>query len=475
MDRFPLEEGSFNRAPSTPSTFSSRVSTPEHLDDDLQPILSSAAQHATDVSPLSVKRAATAVYTSGDDDHVGQASVAATAAASVAAAVLKKQPRDDSHNPVKTIENMIIESGQRSIPLETIEKALSWEENYDESLRSYLQGYQSLFIVSPVDDVVALRQLSLDTTSRRTMKPKKRQNLSHAIGSVSYSSIAEAFDIDKLESLYENRGLEVTNSVGVLHVRCSSFDLFIFSMGCVVWWGMDREHHWIVDEDFLCDNAIVVRSVRERHWQKDIVELFPIWCTYQERHGMELDDDGIAAFTEHLPFDHYIIPDKQPQRSQVMLAVSCALARSAKVDFLEYITVSSSGRVLNLPEEPQSMWDYFSAKREIAKLEGELRTVQMMMTSLQDIPEAMWEMYFLRPFFVLSNQQNSVERRLEWFLARSEALFEQLESNKRRRHRLFMLSSDVFLIVLLVLDVVVMSLRLIVKMFFSVDEVQERR
>jgi uncharacterized Rmd1/YagE family protein len=243
--------------------------------------------------------------------------------------------------------------------------------------------------------------------------------------------------------------------------------MFVFESGCVVWWGKEREDHWIVDEDFLSGNPIILRAVHERHWQKDISELFPIWCTFQDRYGMELNEAGVEAFTEHLPFDHYLVPSMQPQRAQVMLAVSSALARSAKVDYLEYITVSSSGRVLSVSNEPRSMWEYFKTKKEIAKMEGELRTVQVSMTALQDIPDAMWEMFFLRPFFVLTNQQNSVERRLEWFLARSEALFEQLENIKRRRHRLFMLSSDVFLIGLLVLDVVVLSLRLIVRLFVS--------
>ncbi len=462
----PFDAGSFDRTVSTPSIASE--------DDADRLSLADQAEH----SPL-MHRSDTAVFSweggdlaphgdNGSANVVGASAVSPTAMAS-ADPKSRRPPRDDTTNPVKVIENMIIESGQHSIPLEAIEKVLRWEENYDESLRSYLQGYQSLFIVSPVDDVVALRQLSLDTTSRRTMKPKKRQTLSHAVKSISYSSIAESFDLAMLESIYENRGLEVNNSAGVLHVHCSKFNLFVFSMGCVVWWGQDREDHWIVDEDFLSDNAIVVRAIRERHWQKDITELFPIWCTYQERYGMELTEEGIEAFTEHLPFDHYIVPEKQPQRAQVMLAVSCALARSAKVDFLEYITVSSSTRVMGVSDEPRTMWEYFATKTEIAKMEGELRTVQVMMTALQDIPEAMWEMFFLRPFFVLANQQNSVERRLEWFLARSEALFEQLENIKRRRHRLFMLSSDVFLIALLVVDVVVLSLRLIVKMFFSAE------
>lgn len=391
----------------------------------------------------------------------------------------KIQPSD----PRNMIESLIIESGQMSVDLSDIKQQLNWTEVFEEfygSLDEFLLSYQSIFVVSPVADSVALRNQGLDVTTRRSTKPKKRQQLSHSIGSVSYSSIAESFNLDGLEPLYRNRGYRVQR-IGeeVLHVSSHGIlDLFILFNGVVVWWGMDRTDHWVVDDDFFEDSSLVCsRFANERHWQKDIWELFPNWCTYEfDKHSVVdipsqhvESQETLNRFSEKLCFDHYLIPIDEPLRTQVMVVVSFSLARAAKVDYLEHVTSATQRAVLAIPVEPKSLIDHFSARKRIAQLEGELRVTQMTITSLHETPDILWEMPWLRGYFVLAENQTSVQPRREWFMARSDALFQKLQSIQGRRHRLFMMSSDVFLIVLLVLDVVAMLMRLSVKMFFPKD------
>lgn len=391
----------------------------------------------------------------------------------------KKVPAD----PRQIIEGMIVESGQISLPFEEIELDLQWTECYEDyygTIHEYLQSYQSVFVVSPVADSVALRsQQTQKTQSRRSIKPQKQHISRQSIGSVSYCSIADSFDISGLERLYRNRGyvVSIQSDGEVLHVSVPSrLDLFLIANGVVVWWGADRTDHWIVDDDFLQDSSqICIKHVEERHWQKDIDELFPLWCTFQydKRSGdVEgvVDEVALLRFNEKLCFDHYLIPSHEPMRSQVMMTISFSLGRAAKVDYLEHVTRESQKSVMAVPSEVTSLMDYFSARKRIAKLEGELRVTNMTITALHDTPDFLWEMPWLRGYFVMAENQNSVVARRDWFLARADALFEKLQSIQSRRHRLFMMSSDVFLIVLLILDVVAMLMRLGVKMFFERTE-----
>lgn len=381
-----------------------------------------------------------------------------------------------AQDPRQIIEGMIVESGQISIPFDEIERDLNWTECYESyygTIHEYLQSYQSIFVVSPIADSVALRsQLTTANKGRRTTKPQKRQVLSRQVGSVSYCSIAEAFELVGLEQLYRNRGYAVTRNDEMLQVTSPGrLDLFILANGVVVWWGADRTDHWVIDDDFMADTSTVNQKYTEgRHWQADIDELFPTWCTFEYDPWLvdknAVDENALLRFNEKLCFDHYLIPSDEPMRSQVMMAVSFSLGRAAKVDYFEHVTQASQRAVLAVPSDVHRILDYFSAHKNIRKLEGELRITTMTITTLHDTPEFLWEMPWLRGYFVMAENQNSVEARRDWFLARADALFEKLKNIQARRHRLFMMSSDVFLIVLLVLDVVAMLMRLSMAMFF---------
>lgn len=385
---------------------------------------------------------------------------------------------DPPAQPLRIIESLIIESGKMSVPLEEIESQLAWGAVYEEfygPLDEYLNSYQSVFIVSPLVDSVAMRLFTKDTSTRRSTKPQKRSNLTDGIGSISYSSIAESFDLVGLEALYRSRGLDVQRFLDeALRVSCATFDLFVLDCGVVVWWGMDRSDHWCVDDDFLRDGSQVLRRfTNENHWQKDVFELFPVWCTYQYSNSdtpvisgrQVVDEDMLLRFQEKLCFDHYGIPSQEPLRSQVMLAVSQSLARSAKVDYYERMLNQTQIAVFNFPSEPKGFMNHFPPSNEIAKLQGEIQMMQMHLTSLHDTPEILWEMPWLRAYFVMCEEQNTVDSRRDWYGARTEALLQKLENISARRHRLFMMSSDVFLIILLVLDVISLLLRLSSKMF----------
>ncbi|GET90827.1 hypothetical protein, conserved [Leishmania tarentolae] len=427
-------------------------------------------------------------------------------------------------DPRTRLLDLVITNTTASITLAEMEQEMQWNAQYAATygeLREYLQSYQSIFVVSPVDDRVRLRRLfsirtnglaresrrstqhssplssrqrhgrrsgrdaayrAQSAADRRTGKPSlpSAEALAAHIGSVSYSCIAERLDLDALETVYHRRGYKTEIAHSVLHVSSEScFDLFLFSNGAVVWWGMERKNHWMVDDDFLSASNHLLEGVVHRYLQADIEALFPIWCSYELDEQCELAqvpstlgfrplavEPALDRLAKVLCFDHYLVPAREPLRSLVMLAFSHSLCRSAGVDYFEHVTKWSHRHILSTPAEFTGLLDYYSTKRRISRLEGEIAVAQLAIQSAHDIPEVLWEEPWLQGYYDLAEQQNTTESRLSWFTSRSDTLLEQLSHIKGRRYCLFMLGSDVFLIVLLMLDVIFMTSRLVAKMYF---------
>lgn len=437
-------------------------------------------------------------------------------------------------DPRSRLLDLVITNTAGSVTLGEMEQAMRWGTQYEPTygpLLAYLQSYQSIFVVSPVDDRVRLRRLfsirteealrarasrsslllqqrrgsqsqlrrrsgnevsaahrSSSAADRRSGKPSlpSAEALAAHIGSVSYSCVGEHMKLDTLETVYRRRGYDTAMMYGVLHVTSKNdFHLFLFSSGAVVWWGMDRKEHWMVEDDFLAEATHIAEGVEHRYMQSEIEALFPIWCSFEvDEQWWEEDVQAVSPLdiqptvvkpslerlSKVLCFDHYLVPPTEPARSLIMLTFSHSLGRAARVDYFEYVTKWSHRHILSIPAEFSGLLDYFSTKQRIAKLEGEIEVAQLAIQSIHDTPEVLWEVPWLQAYYDMVEQQNTAQSRLSWFTSRSDTLLEQLSHIKVRRHRLFMLGSDVFLIVILILDVVFMTSRLVAKMYFKVEE-----
>ncbi|KPI90186.1 hypothetical protein ABL78_0704 [Leptomonas seymouri] len=421
-------------------------------------------------------------------------------------------------DPRNRLLDLVISNTSASVTLGEIEQAMKWSTRYEPMygpLQEYLQSYQSIFVVSPVDDRVRLRRLfsirtwqqqrhtshprlgrrsgreaaarrSSSAADRRSGKPSlpSAEALAAHIGSVSYSCVGEHLCLAPLETVYRRRGYDTAMMHSVLHVTSENdFHLFLFSSGAVVWWGMDRKDHWMVEDDFLSQSSHISEGVEHRYTQSEIDALFPIWCSYEvdeQCSNMQIDSPlgiqpaavkpALERLSKVLCFDHYLVPANEPARSLVMLTFSHSLGSSARVDYFEYVTKWSHRLILSIPPEFSGLLDYFSTQRQVAKLEGEIEVAQLAIQSIHDTPEVLWEVPWLQAFYNVAEQQNTAQSRLSWFASRSDTLLEQLSHIKARRYRLFMLGSDVFLIVILILDVMFMTSRLVAKMYFKVEE-----
>ncbi|KEG15605.1 hypothetical protein DQ04_00021030 [Trypanosoma grayi] len=456
------EDGEGDNA--TPSKQSDRTSIPNDEDGDApEDLMVSVAVHDASEGQSDVAQ----VHISENATDPGSATI-------------ERMRYDAPEDPRNYIINVIVNSAVGSVTLQSIHDALHWDEQFKEtngSVLDYLQGYQSIFAVSPVDDRVTLRRPLQTAKGRRVMRGNRGCHvISSRIGSMSCSCVATSFDLDLLSSIYKRRGYNIAMVYGVLHVSSHhTFDLFLFRNGVVVWWGMNRCDHWLVEDDFLSsEHSYVSEAVKGRHPQDIIDDLFPFWCSYEldERYNLSTPtcrDEALQRFATHLCFDHYLIPDVTPLRWQVMLTVSHSLSRTAVVDLYDNVTQSLHKQVLAIPSEIKGLLDYFSTRRQIAHLEGALHLALMATTALRDTPEFLWEMAWLYDYHELAERQNSSEQLLSWFSAKSDALLQQLDNIKVRRYCLFMLGSDVFLILLLIADVCFMLGSFVVRLYFPME------
>lgn len=384
-------------------------------------------------------------------------------------------------DPRNLIINVIINSAPGSVTLQTIHNALQWDKNFEKAYGSvfdYLQGYHSIFAVSPIDDRVTLRRPLQTVKGRRSVRGQRGYHaISSRIGSISCSYVATAFDLDMFSTIYKRRGYEVELIYDVLHVFSQRvFDLFLFSNGVVVWWGLNRPDHWVVDDDFFSSaHSFVREAVKEPHDQTTINDLFPFWCSYEldehyDSSTASFRDEALKRFATNLCFDHYLIPEVEPIRTQIMLTVSYSLGRTAIVDFFDLVTQGLQKKVLSMSSGIKSVSGYFSARCEIARIEGELQLARMATMAIRDTPEFLWEMAWLYDYYALAESQNCSAQLLSWFMAKSDALLQQLASIKTRRFRLFMLGSDVFLIFLLVIDVIFLMSSFVLQLYFPLEE-----
>lgn len=395
---------------------------------------------------------------------------------------LERMPYGGVEDPRNFIINMIIDSSTGSVEVQDIFRHLKWEKNYAKTwgaVTEYLQGYHSVFVLSPIDDRVTLCRPVISSLRKREFKRNKSKKrteeelISAHIGSISCSCVAERIVLEELQSVYRRRGYLTDIKYGVLHVSAKHvFDLFAFENGFIVWWGMNRRHHWMIEDDFFSPKSPASQALRSSFAMSDVRELFPDWSSYEVDDSyfpLKVDEKASERFSKMLCFDHYRIPSVEPDRSDVMLTVSFCLGRSACIDYYEHVTQTLHQQVLSIPHEFSGLMEYFSTQKVVRSLQGELQVTQLALTTLKDTPNFLWEMPWLQVFYALTELQRSSEHRTSWFCARGDALLQSLSSTKNRRHRLFMLGSDVFLIAILIIDVFFMTARLIVKLFFKLE------
>ena len=421
-----------------------------------------------------------------------------------AAAVVAPSSSSSLPSPDRAIVAALTRFGSR-LSLPQLSHEVRWPIAYEGAygdLKEFLFSYKVLFTVNPATSEVSLRR------SRRPPKtnngsggavvantsdwglvighgreePMASEPTYHSCG---YASLCERFDLDVLERVYKRRGLATSRDEGVLIVSFPNvFEMFLFASGAVVWWGAARGDHSIVEGDLWPNSPTAVPSEAcvDRHSAADVAALFPVWSTYRVDESMgaafargsgEANAAVFAAFRERLPLDHFRVPAATASfptaETEAKMAISFALASAAKADFFEHVTLTA-GKRLEAMTSKTGLVEHLVGSRRLREpwmLEGELRSAQLMMACITDEPDFLWEKPYLKDFFALTMESFSVEGRRDFFNDRCDAQYQLIDSITERRHRVFMMRSDFFLIVVLALDVCFLLFRLTLVLYMK--------
>lgn len=371
------------------------------------------------------------------------------------------------------------------MPIARIERELKWKDVYEDTygdLREFLEQWQVYFIISPFLDEVVLRSMGASPTAGGKGGRLHGHHRFHYheqgpgdCGSCAYMSIAESFDTKKMQAVYDRRGLttEMLDGDVLIVTYAGVYDLFLFPNGCTVWWGANREDHWVVEDDFTKPYSACSSAWKNRHDLADIDELFPSWQIFQVDSKVGLNDgvnveEGLKLFNEKLMFDYFRVPEDSERK--VKLMISAALTMAAKADYFEHVAEQISENMEKLKYESIGLIEHLKGSLRLNKpwmLEGALREVRLRLQHVTDPPLCVWDLQILQGYVEATTDQFNVESRINYVSAQCEAQSQALSEILGRWHRIFMIKSDFFLIVILVLDVFFLLFKLAYTMYFK--------
>jgi len=204
-------------------------------------------------------------------------------------------------------------------------------------------------------------------------------------------------------------------------------------------------------------------------------------------------------FAEALPHDHFVVP--ATDRVNVMTAVSCALAQSVTVDYLEYKISALSRSSMQLPQQlrltgggddddehgsprrggsaggtggpsggKKQKQEAALALADAYRAAGNVHVHKSAEFGLTEEPIFIWERPRYLEYYELAFEQLSLRQRADWLHSRISVMSEAVSAMTSHLHLQAMIRADWFLILLLLVDSLVLLTRLIVAIFFTIED-----
>lgn len=253
---------------------------------------------------------------------------------------------------------------------------------------------------------------------------------------------ASAYHIKPLLEALKPRGATLYRDVIHLPVRGEAFgDVFYFSYGCVVLWGISPEQSQTF-LDLLAD------------WEQ------------QPLPQNEIETDEFTfSFGETCKIigDEIILPN---QDVLSRLAISHALAQSVKLETFEYTLRRTFNETKYIPDDLAKYGKIPLSRKEIRCKMGELfieRSTINLHLDVLDTPEFFWEYSELEPLYVVADTYLDIDARVAVMnqrLAIVHELFEMLGNELNHQHSSSLEWTVIALIVIEVVVSVVDMLRL---------------
>jgi uncharacterized Rmd1/YagE family protein len=223
---------------------------------------------------------------------------------------------------------------------------------------------------------------------------------------ISYCT-ASAFDIPKLFQF-----LSTTHTVqlfrdaiymGILDDQDHQKEIFYFSYGAIVFWGLDEE------EERKALN-IVKEFEKDPYAEMELDEF-----TYSYGSNMKIEDDEISLHNKHV---------------LTKLAISHGLAQSAKLTTFEVLIQKTIDLTKHIPAELARKGKIPLSRKEISKKMGELfmeRNFINLHADILDTPEFFWDYPELEPFYRKTSHYLDVGKRVDILNKRLNIIHELLE------------------------------------------------
>ena len=421
----------------------------------------------------------------------------------------------DAHSVLRLVVNHLLGRRTAMSSISKLNEELNWSLLFEEAvgpLREFLSQYPTIFVISTIGDSVVFRKAAKSEHVRRGQRIFRWDTLGSIgtdIGHVSCCKIADSFDLHGLESVYRKRSFTVVSHAELLCVSfVPFFDLFIFATGEVIWWGRDKEDHWIIEDDFVRENHQTNAYINNR-LPSDLIDLFPVWFTFSggmsagvRRWGSSSgtsptepsDRTGEAHlkfYGDELTFDHFELP--RENSLSVAISISFCLAESVNLDYLESklrklsnlagtlakaTTVAANAKGMIEKKRPGKKSVADSDTEEVVETGEHLNKTDVFkfLGEIQLLSLG-WNVKNFLPLFVESNPSTidfyhlacthlSITQRREWVDAKSKAIKEILKEASVQKFRKKIVKLDWILIWLLIVDVSVLLWRLNLAIFF---------
>ncbi len=250
--------------------------------------------------------------------------------------------------------------------------------------------------------------------------------------------VAASFEMNRLAQWIQTQGALQTFRE-VLHQqakdeRSTKSDIFYFSYGVVVFWGLLEEQ----ERDIL---ATIAEFGKQPLAKAEIDEF-----TFSYGDSMKIEEDEIIL---------------QNKSTLTKLSISYGIAQSVKLSTFEGVIQNTIDNSQHLPDDLAKKGKISLSRKEISKKMGELfieRNFINLRTEMLDTPEFFWEHPELEPFYRRTAHYLDVGKRVEVLNKRLNVvheLFEILSSELNHQHTARLEVTIIFLILIEILLVVV--------------------
>lgn len=251
--------------------------------------------------------------------------------------------------------------------------------------------------------------------------------------------IAGSIDLQKAADCLLNKNYPVHRySKKVLHINNAQYDVFVFSHGSIVTWGMDEQ-----------DRVELFEIIKP--FAKNLLAT-PESDTFSFRYGNETT----IFVDKKLNQDIIILESTEPQ---LKLAISYGLAQSVKLESFEQQVQNAVDKNAHLTQELALRGRIPLSRRDISKVTGEIFTVRSLVnlnSEYLDIPDYFWEYPALENYYSLTIRFLDLSKRVSALNQKLDVLldlFNMLNNQLQHYHSSFL---EWTIIILIFIEIIIM-------------------